>query len=178
MTNAWVVLTGGPSSGLTSTLNEIKRRGYTVVPEAARTIIDQANASGALTSELRRDEKSFQELVSRKKMEVETKLDQSELIFFDRGMQDTEAYMKFYDFQLDQTLQDYMKLCKYNHVFVLENIGHFEQDYARTEDINFSKKLHDLLIDTYTRYKMTPLVVPNDSIPNRVDFIISNIEGK
>ncbi len=40
----YFILTGGPGSGKTTTLNELAHRGFLTVPEVARAIIQKQNA--------------------------------------------------------------------------------------------------------------------------------------
>src|SRR6266568_2379991 len=99
--NKWYVITGGNSSGKTTLVNELARKGYRTVPEAARTLIDQAAAKGMSAKELRADEKRFHYDVARLKQKLEKELDPNEVIFFDRGMQDTLAYSRYYRYEDD-----------------------------------------------------------------------------
>lgn len=59
----WVVITGGPSSGKTTTVNHLKSLGFHSSPESARTLIDMGIGSGLTTQEVRRDEERFNESV-------------------------------------------------------------------------------------------------------------------
>ena len=67
----WWVITGGPSTGKSTLIERLSRRGYQVTQEAARQIIDEEMAKGRSLEQIRRDEWEFQERVSRRKEEVE-----------------------------------------------------------------------------------------------------------
>ena len=81
--NNWYVITGGPSAGKTTLLAELEKLGYKTIPEAARTLIDEAVAEGIDVNALRVDEKRFQEDVARLKESIETTHDASTPTFFD-----------------------------------------------------------------------------------------------
>jgi predicted ATPase len=176
MTNNWFVITGGPSTGKSKLIKEFENLGYKTVPEVARTVIDEAISKGATAEEYRRDEKKFQYEVANLKAEIEKNLDSNEIVFFDRGMQDTMAYLKYYDFEIDKTIKSYLEKSKYQKVFILEPLERFKEDYARVESPEFSSKIYTFLIDAYKEYGMVPISVPDIGLNNRLQFIIDKIE--
>ena len=44
--SSWYVITGGPSTGKTTLLEELAKRGYKTIPEVARVVIDEGIAAG------------------------------------------------------------------------------------------------------------------------------------
>lgn len=175
MKNNWYVVTGGPSTGKTTLLLQIKQLGYTIIPEAARAVIDENLARGISVEELRHDEKKFQEKVAARKAANESSLDRNTITFFDRGMQDTTAYLKAYNFAIEPWVEALMQGSSYKKAFLLEPVGTFLTDYARTEDALFTKQLHDLLYDAYSQSGVEVVVVPQLSIESRVDFILKHV---
>lgn len=176
MSNNWIVITGGPSSGKTSLLAELQKLGHRTIAEAARTVIDQALEKGVLVEQLRSDEKGFQEDVARLKQKNETVHDKSQLTFFDRGMQDTVAYLRHYGFDIEDWVAALMDKARYKKVFLLEPLESYQSDYARTEDVHFAKSLHKLLNDVYTEFGMEPVSVPPISLDQRVKFILDKVD--
>lgn len=180
MTPNWYVITGGPSTGKTTLLHRLWLRGYKTIPEAARAVIDNAIESGMTVEELRADERHFQELVLDMKVDVEKALDKQQLIFFDRGMQDTTAYLGYYDYQLTQEEKDTIAKSKYKAMFLLDPLDEFTEDYARTEDETFRLKIQDLLEQAYTEHNIPVIHVPPIGLDKRVEFILDYVrrEGK
>lgn len=174
--NNWYVITGGPSTGKTTLLKELGKLGHKTIPEAARTVIDEAMEKGISVEELRSDEKRFQDDVARLKEKIEAAHDKSVLTFFDRGMQDTVAYMRHYGFNIDEWIAALMDKAKYQKVFLLEPLSTYQSDYARTEDQDFAKSLHKLLHDAYTEFGMEPIYVPAVSLNDRVKFILDKVK--
>lgn len=175
-TNNWYVITGGPSTGKTTLLAELQKLGHNTMPEAARTLIDKALAKGISVAEFRADEKRFQEDVAHLKAEIETAHDTDRLTFFDRGMQDTIAYMRYYDYDIEKKIESYMNKFTYKNVFLLEPLSIFNSDYARTEDHDFTIKIQKLLHDAYTEFGMKPILVPALAPAQRVDYILDKIK--
>ena len=175
-TNNWYVITGGPSTGKTTLLAELEKLGHKTVPEAARTVIDKALEKGISVKELRADEKRFQHEVARLKEKIESEHDNNILTFFDRGMQDTLAYMRHYGFSIEKWITKLMYNAAYQKVFLLEPLPDFQSDYARTEDKGFTEKLNKLLDDVYTEFGMKPISVPAVSLEDRVKFVLDKVK--
>jgi len=175
VSNNWYVITGGPSSGKTTLLKELEKLGHKTIPEAARTVIDEALKKGISVEELRSDEKRFQGTVVRLKEKIEAANDKNVLTFFDRGMQDTVAYLRHYSFSIDQWVMALMNKSRYQKVFLLDPLTTYQSDYARTEDHDFAKHIHRLLHDTYAEFDMEPLHVPAVSLNERVRFILDKV---
>lgn len=174
--NNWYVITGGPSTGKTSLLNELAKQGHRTIPEAARQLIDATIAKGRTIDELRKDEQRFQHEVAKLKKEIEAAANSDALTFFDRGMHDTLAYLRYYNFKIEDWVNKLMDNATYRKVFLLEPFETYQADYARTEDHEFSKQLHGLLQAAYTEYGMKPVIVPAMSLADRVKFVLSRVK--
>ena len=172
MTNNWFVITGGPSTGKSKLIKEFAKLGYKTVPEAARTIIDEAMTRGTTAEEYRQDEKKFQYEVAELKAEIEKNLDSNEIVFFDRGMQDTTAYLEYYGFEINKRIRGFLEKSKYQKVFILEPLERFKEDYARVESPEFSNQIYQYLVKAYEEYNMEPISVPDIGLNNRLQFII------
>lgn len=175
MVNKWYVITGGPSTGKTTLLNELEKLGHMIVPEAARTWIDQELARGLTIEQIRADEEAFQHAVMKLKDEIEDNLESSVTTFLDRGKADTWAYLRHYGYEspewIDKSIQD----SGYQKVFLLDPLETYEKDYARTEDADFTDKITDLLEKAYTEAGQTPVRVPALPVKERLDFILQHV---
>ncbi len=171
--NNWYVITGGPSSGKTTLIQELARRKYATIQEAAREVIDNGLAQGKSVKEIRSDEQVFQYEVLKQKLAVEASHDNQILTFFDRGMHDTAAYLQYYGWELNVLAQQAMKSATYRKVFLLEPLPNFEKDYARTEEDGFAESISRLLYDTYSAYNLKPIRVPALDVKDRLDFIVA-----
>ena len=160
----WYVLTGGPSSGKTTLIEALEARGFHVEHESARIVIDEGIAQGKTIEEIRADEGAFQQKVYEHKLEREKRLNPQELIFFDRGMQDTYAYNTLCGAPITEEMLKQMDSAEYKKVFLLEPFF-YEHDYARTESEEEMNRLFILLKNAYVRSN-TPLeIVPSFQTP-------------
>jgi predicted ATPase len=177
MKKSWYVLTGGPATGKTSVLEHLKERGYHVVPEAARTVIDEAWARGQAAEDLRQDEKQFQIDVFRRKQAIEAELDASETIFFDRGLHDTLAYFAYHKFALPPWIKRACQQATYSQVFIFEPLPRHIKDYARVEPESFTVALNKLLRQVYSEAGIDIVSVPFMTIEKRAEFILSHLNS-
>ena len=145
-TSSWYVLTGGPSSGKTTLLERLQELGYHTVSEAARVVIDEYRAKGIPVSELRKDERLFQQHVMQVKLETEERTPKGGPVFFDRGIPDSIAYYQVCG--LDTQEIEKVSGSRYRRVFFLEQLP-FHYDYARTEDESTARRLSQLLLESY-----------------------------
>lgn len=176
MKNNWFVITGGPSTGKSKLVNEFAKLGYITVPEAARSLIDKAALKNITAEEYRLDEKKFQYEVAELKANIESSLDRNDIILFDRGMQDTDAYLNYYGFEIDERIKSLLDESKYSKVFILEPLERFKADYARIENPEFSNQIYPFLVESYRKYGMEPISVPDIGLNNRLQFIMDRIE--
>lgn len=175
MTNNWYVITGGPSTGKSTLLDELEKLGHKIVPEAARTRIDQELARGLTIEQIRADEKAFQHSVMKLKDEIEKQMDPAIATFFDRGKPDTWAYLRHYGFTPPEWIDKSIKNSDYKKVFLLDPLATFEKDYARTEDASFVKSITDLLEQAYKDAGQTLLRVPVLPVKERLNFILQHL---
>ncbi len=173
--NNWYVITGGPSVGKTSLIARLEQMGYQTVSESARTIIDESAIKGLSVEGLRSDEKRFQEEVARLKTKIEAKHDKGTLTFLDRGMHDTLAYLRLYNFKVEEWVKELMTEASYRKVFLLEALDDYERDYARTEDHEMVRRLPRLLHDAYAEYGMEPIHIKAGTIDKRLKAILDHV---
>ncbi len=171
----WYVLTGGPGCGKTTLLNALKDKGYTVIPEASRTLIDRGIAKGINPTDLRKNEEKFQYDVLNHKAHMEKKTDPNKIAFFDRGMHDTIAYFRHYGYELEDWANKLISESYYRKVFLLEPLADYQPDYARTEVGNFAAKIHVKLQEAYSEFGMMPILVPFMSVADRIKFILGHV---
>lgn len=174
--NSWYVITGGPAVGKSTLLAELEKLGYTTFPEAARTVIDEAMASGKTIHDVRTDEYRFQIDVLERKLKTELEHANSVLTFFDRGIHDTLAYLRLRGLQIRDYVTKAMADAAYRQVFLLEPLAHYDQDYARIESANEARKLQGLLSDAYEEYGMKPTRVPVLPPADRAQFVLDHLK--
>lgn len=170
----WVVLTGGPSAGKSTLLENLRSKGYTTMPESARVFIDEETAKGKTLQELRADEAVFQKKVLEKNVEIEGRLNPNELVFLDRGIPDSIAYYQICGADPAPVFKESQKR-RYGMVFLCEQVP-FVQDHARTEDQKKAEKISKLLYEAYTGLGYEVIKVPLMSVEERVQFVLNRFK--
>ncbi len=174
MINKWYVITGSPCSGKTATLKQLQKLGYKIIPEAARTYIDQERKKGKSIDEIRKSEYIFQQVLLKLKINTEKKLSPEEIIFFDRGIHDSLAYYEVIGKGQDPFLQKVIRKYSYAKVFLLDMLE-YQSDYARTENAVVAKRIDSLLEESYKDTGHIVIRVPVMKIQERVSFILDNL---
>ena len=172
--NNWYVITGAPSSGKTTTLKVLERKGYKVFYEWARIYIDQEMKKGRNLKEIRKDELAFQRKLLDLKVKFEGTLPKKDLVFMERGIPDSTAYMEICGVKNDKNLTEALRKCSYKKVFLMELLK-YKLDYARTESQEEAMILDDLLEKSYTDLGIKIMRVPKMSVAKRVKFILNNL---
>ena len=171
----WYVITGGPSSGKTTTVNELSKLGFHTVPEAARLLIDREMDNGKTLEQIRVDELEFQVRVLEMKIEIEGKAPKDKTVFLDRAIPDSIAYYEFWGSD-SKELEELCKERRYNKIFFLEQLP-YKNDYARVEDEETANRISELLFKAYANLGYEVIRVPAMSIEDRTEFILSHVEN-
>lgn len=166
------VVTAGPCAGKTSTLRELSARGYRTCPEGARVAIDQAVSEGKDMDEFRETEEFTQRVLdedSRAELNAIRNSSMGEHVFLDRSLADNIAYAKLYGRNIPDRVH---MICeqRYDTVFVLDQLE-FETDYARTEDEEEARVVHQELINAYEYLGYDIIEVPVKPVSERADII-------
>ncbi len=169
----WYIVTGGPCSGKTKTIEHLSSLGYATVAETARILIDDKKQKGETIEEIRSNDSQFQKEVLQKKIDIEEKISPKQITFFDRGIPDSVVYFQLYDEDITPIIKASQKR-RYREIFLLEQLP-FEKDYARTENKELAHKINQMLYKAYSDLNYSPIIVPIKSIQERVDFILSRI---
>jgi predicted ATPase len=170
----WYVITGGPSTGKTTTVDMLNQRGYKTTIEHARHYLDTQLVNGKTIEEIRENQVAFQAAILTMQLEQEKKLDPNEIVFLDRAIPDALAYYRFLKLPVDERLMKAIETCAYKKVFILHRLP-FVDDYARTEDEESQKTLHHLIDDVYKSLPFPVKHVPPLGPELRVDYILANL---
>ena len=170
----WCVITGGPGSGKTTTVNLLKARGYKTTIEHARHYIDTQRITGKSVEEIRRNQKEFQQGVLEMQIEQENSLPPDDVVFFDRAIPDALAYYRYLNLSEDEKLHHALRAASYKKIFILDYLP-LVNDYARIEDQAAQKKIHALLTEVYETLPFPIVHVPVLPPEERVDYIFKNL---
>lgn len=170
----WFIITGGPSTGKSKTIDHLAFLGYSIRPEAARIYIDDEISKGRTIQEIRENELEFEQKILEIKIKSEENTPVNELVFCERGMPDSIVYLKNCNCSADIAVSESHKR-KYKGIFILDILPKYEKDYARTEDKEKARKIHEALYDTYIEFGYKVVRVPVMPISERAKFIVEKI---
>jgi predicted ATPase len=174
-TPPWYVLTGGPSAGKTTLLEELGRQGYCTVPETARSYLNSELDKGRTIDEIRSDEVGLQYRLVPLKRAAEARAPRTKIVFFDRGMHDTIAYLRALGVYINyEVASDIIGASIYRKIFILDILP-LISDNVRTESLTQAVRIHDLLKDSYEISEIPVVRVPVLPINQRADFVLQNL---
>lgn len=173
-----IVITGGPGTGKTSIINELKKRGHVCLDEISREVTLKARQDGIeqlfLTQPL-----LFSELLlkGREKQYRLASDSDKDIVFLDRGLPDVIAYMDYIGDTYPDTFVNSCKEHIYDMAFILEPWQEiFISDSERYENFDQAVKIHHHLLNTYERFNYKLMDVPFDTIENRAQHILNTIK--
>ena len=174
--NKRIVLAGGPSTGKTSVLNELKKLGFVCYDEAARDILSDYSSKG---SSFKLDPiKISREILSKRDNDYNDALRiscKNDIIFYDRGVHEITAYLRFIN-QSNDYWEELLKNYKYNVVFIFPSWKEiYTKDDNRIEEYEEAMKISPFIYQIYDESSILSIEVPNISVKERVEFILNNI---
>lgn len=169
------VITGAPCSGKTSVIEGLARRGFNVVPEAARAYIDSQLHQGYTLTEIKSDIRSFERHILLAKVQTERKLSKSQPVFLDRAIPDSIAYFKLEGLDCKEPLA-YSRMYRYKKIFLFDQLT-FEKDAVRSEDPALAAQIEAMLEQCYIDLGYPITRVPALPIDQRIDFVLAHIRS-
>jgi len=181
-----IVITGGPGTGKTSIINELKKKNFHCFEEIIRTLTLAAKKESDTSTHISNpiafvnDPMLFNtNLLNGRVSQFQqaSSIDES-ISFFDRGIPDVLAYMAFFNQEYEDT---FIKACEdniYNHVFLLppwEAI--YKSDNERFETFDEAKKIHLHLERIYKNFGYKTIEVPFGTIIERAHFILNKLKN-
>ncbi len=170
------VISGAPGTGKTAVINELKKHGILVLEEAARKIaMTDRRFSGKSIKEINLYEFHREILNLQKKTFEIFNARKKKVVFSDRGIIDTIAYMKWNKLKVSGEAIKYVHKFRYNKVFVMGFLDFYETDELRKETEEEQKEIHEAIIETYVGFGYNPVIVPAMPVEERAKFILSRI---
>ena len=174
-----IVITGGPSTGKSTVINELKNRGFTCFDEVSRDIIKEAQKEG-IEQLFLADPLLFSRKLIEGRLKQYHKADKTNkpLIFFDRGIPDVNAYLRYVKQDIPEEFEKITKEHPYYRLtFIMppwEDI--YTTDAERYESFNQAQLIHNKLVNYYKELEYYLIFVPFGPVEKRVDYILDSIK--
>ena len=171
------VITGGTGGGKTSLLEGLASKGYSYVPETARQIIKERLLKGLPPRPAPRI--FAQEIFNKDWTNFTSNSAQSSLLFFDRSFMDSAWQLFNCDTVGYNVIKDTIPTNRYNNkVFITppwKDI--YCNDTERDQSFEESIEVYERLEGWYRAHNYDLVILPKDTIENRVKFILGQVNG-
>ncbi|MDT7831550.1 ATP-binding protein [Flavobacteriaceae bacterium S356] len=174
-----IVLIGGPGTGKSSVLNELIVQNYYCMPEVSREVTLKAQQDG-IDQLFLTDPILFSKLLleGREQQFITASETSNKFVFFDRGLPDVYAYLKFSNTEYPSYFKEKCIQYKYDKVFQFspwEEI--YITDNERYETFEESKNIDIFLKKAYKELGYSLINVPFGTIKERTNFIINSLKS-
>jgi predicted ATPase len=166
----WCVITGAPSSGKTSVVEELAHRGYAIQTEVARELIEAGLRKGMSLEQIRdRDHvQKLQKRILKLKQAREMALHTETFVFMDRGLPDSIVYYRLAGLDTAEAVAA-SRHFRYRAIFLFDRLP-IQKDGVRTESEQQAKDIDRMLEEDYRSLGYSVTRVPVLSIEARADF--------
>lgn len=173
--NQRYIITGGPGFGKSTLIKYLRKWGYKGFDEVARELISQG-IQAPLHLSRPRDTGFFREVLKRR-IEYHQAASTNGPSFYDRGIPDSLAFFKLMDEPPPDHLMEVVDQYLYNsQVFIAppwKDI--FISDGNRPETFEEACRIHEALVEVYTRLDYDLTELPRVDPDTRVEFLLAQI---
>ena len=168
------VVTGGPGSGKTTVLQELKKRGYDFAPEVARQIIQEQMKSGGNALPWGDRERYTQLMLQRSVDSFIQHTASPQTMFADRGIPDTLCYARLIGLASQESIRRACDQYRYaSRVFVAPAWKEiYETDAERKQSFEEAVKTAELMVKVYQECGYEAIEIPQATRSERADFIL------
>ncbi|RUR05331.1 ATPase [Legionella sp. km772] len=170
----WYVITGAPSSGKTTLINQLALQGHTIAPEVARDYIEGLLANNHTLEMIQQNNRQLQRGILAIALKRERRLQTHAPIFFDRGTADSLGYFDYYQLEAQHMKQACQHL-RYKKIFYCHQLP-LIQDEIRVEDNETAKRIGELIYQAYTNLGYQLIELPPVPVEERIQMILPHIE--
>jgi len=166
----WAVLTGPPGSGKTTVLNLLAARGYLVLDDVSRKVIEKRLQTGDTAETARQDQVKLQTAILDEMLLAESALQTDVLVFLDYALPDNIAFGEMENITVPGVKEAAEKY-KYKTVFLFEPLP-MVNDEVRNEDSRYQLEIHSKLNKVYSQLGYEVVHVGIGTPEERVDLLM------
>lgn len=173
----WCVITGAPSSGKTTIINEIARRSSLLTnPDITRQYIESEILNGNNKFSIRADYERFLQITLERKVLNAKSLPTDQLIIHDYGIPDHVAYARYMNVPVTLEMIEASTMFRYAKVLIFDPLP-LEEDLVRDETIEAQYRLDKLIESTYLDLQYQVVRIPVLLIDERYQIVMEIINN-
>ena len=169
----WHVITGAPSCGKTTLVDQLASQGFQTVPEGARLYMEREMARGRSIYEIRENAAALQCGIKDMQRSIETGLRATDALFLDRGVPDCLAWHRLFGLDPNEMLPQCFRH-RYAFVFVLDPLP-YQGNGARFEDASIVGYLDEWHARDYGALGYEVVRVPVLPPDERLAFVLERL---
>jgi len=169
----WHVITGAPSCGKTTLIDQLAGEGFQTIPESAHEYLEGEIASGLTIQEIFKDRFGLQGIFIDMQIKVEQALKPDEVQFLDRALPDSLTFNRLVGMDPNELLKDCFQF-RYASVIMLDPLP-YDLDGVRDEDAANVNFLDEWLERDYISLGYPVLRVPVLPPPERLAFVLERL---
>ncbi|WP_245726558.1 AAA family ATPase [Pricia antarctica] len=182
-----IVITGGPSTGKTSVILELEKRGCFCIPELVRSLTVAEAAAKNMESIMVnpilsvKDPVEFNNKLLKGRIAQYRSVEKMEekMVFFDRGIPDVHAYMTCFGQEYTDVFEHPAHNFRYDQVLLMPPWREiYATDAERFESYSTSERIFTALEKTYRNFGYEITLIPKGSVMERTDFILDLVNPK
>jgi predicted ATPase len=167
---SWHVITGAPSCGKTTLIDQLAGEGFQTVPETAHEYLEKEKASGRTLQDIFKDRFELQRIFIEIQSNIEGKLESEEMIFLDRALPDSLTFNRLVGIDPNELLPDCFHN-RYKSIYILDPLP-YDKDGVRDEDAANVDFLDEWLERDYRSLGYQVLRVPVLPPPERLAYVL------
>ena len=172
------IITGAPGAGKTEIIEELSQKGYLVLGEIPRKLLQEKTAEKLGISPFK-DLAKFADIVIKEMYSQYLKIIKrgDSLCFFDRGIPDVFAYLENSNISIPKDYYTKLDNCNFEkNVFICPPWQEiYISDSIRPYPYKDTLKLHSQIVSIYEKLGFNLIEIPKLSVQQRTDFVLASL---
>ena len=172
----WIVITGAPSAGKTTILQELNIRGFKTSPDISREHLEYLLSLNGDKFDIRRDEAAVQQEILWKMLLAESRLPVSETIFLEYALPDNLPFWDVGNIPLTGDVWRAAVRFRYRHILIFDSLP-FVDDNIRTGSDAKQSQIIEKQKMYYSALGYQWVSVPVAPIKERASIVLNLLEA-